>query len=243
MRGNINCTKYMLIAFNVLFFVVGGAILGAGAHLHIKEGPFMTLLPSMPFLNVANVMIFAGIVILVVSFIGGYGAIKEHQCLLLTYFVFMVLVFILEVTAGGLGFVYRWQVAKYVANEMRAGGLAKYNTPGEGGLTKAWDKLQSTLACCGVFNDTDWANTANGMFLPRQTPDSCCLFAAPGCGKDVNSEKFIRGCKGAIIMELESKAHVVGIACIIVAIFQIFGIGLAYTMWKSVSDRAGGNYV
>nr|XP_054762186.1 tetraspanin-9-like [Lytechinus pictus] len=80
------------------------------------------------------------------------------------------------------------------------------------------------------------------MFLARQTPDSCCLFPAPGCGKDVNSEKFIRGCKGAIIMELESKAHVVGIACIIIAIFQIFGIGLSYTMWKNVNER-GGNYV
>ncbi|XP_072172271.1 tetraspanin-4-like [Diadema setosum] len=239
--GDGQCTKYLLVAFNVLFFLCGAVLLGTGAHLHIKEGPFMTLLPSMPFMNAANILIIVGVIVLVVSFVGAYGAIKEHSCLLLSYFVVMLGVFILEVTAGGLGFAYRWQVAKYVANELRAGGLNKYNAPGEAGLTKAWDRMQSTLGCCGVFNHTDWwTSTAN--YRPQQTPDSCCLFYAPECGRDLASEKFVRGCKGAVIMELESKAHIMGIVAIIVAIFQLFGIGLAYSMWKRTS-QAGGNFV
>ena len=49
----------------------------------------MTLIPSLPFLNAANVLLIAGSIILVVSFIGFYGAIKEHSCMLLTVGFFL----------------------------------------------------------------------------------------------------------------------------------------------------------
>ena len=63
--------------------ISGCAILALGIVLHVREGGYATLLPTLPFLNAANICIAAGLIVMFVAFLGCCGAIKENACMLL----------------------------------------------------------------------------------------------------------------------------------------------------------------
>ncbi|XP_078586593.1 tetraspanin-4-like isoform X1 [Branchiostoma floridae x Branchiostoma japonicum] len=78
------CIQYLMFTFNLLFWLAGCGILGVGIWLRVTQGDFATLVPSIPFVTAPNLCIIAGVIVMVVGFIGCCGALKENKCLLLT---------------------------------------------------------------------------------------------------------------------------------------------------------------
>ncbi|XP_038074263.1 tetraspanin-4-like [Patiria miniata] len=243
LTGCANCMKYLLFIFNLLFFLSGGTVLAAGAYLFTREGPFATLLPSFPFLNAATVTMIVGGVIMLVSFLGCCGAIRENACMVFTYFVLMSGILIVEMIAGGLGIANRNQVAAFVEKDLTQNGLPLYGTVGQQGLSTAWDRMQNFLLCCGVTNATDWQQFHPRLYGRGQTPDSCCVTHIGGCGIDPLADKWDRGCKDALVEELRRHIGAVGGIGIGVGVFQILGIVFAFIMWRSIRNEHGSTYV
>ncbi|KAM9078979.1 tetraspanin-4 isoform 4-T7 [Megaptera novaeangliae] len=84
----------------------GCGILGVGIWLAATQGNFATLSSSFPSLSAANLLIVAGTFVMAIGFVGCIGAIKENKCLLLTFFVLLLLVFLLETSLAILFFAY-----------------------------------------------------------------------------------------------------------------------------------------
>ena len=64
----------------------------------------------------------------------------------------VVMIFILEVVAGALVFVYRGDIEKVLCDELVRGIHNKYpanEDPDENGLKAAWDAVQTTV--CDIF--------------------------------------------------------------------------------------------
>ncbi|XP_059832345.1 uncharacterized protein LOC132397532 [Hypanus sabinus] len=80
----LQCLKYLMFVFNLLFWLAGCGILGVGIWLAVTQGNFATLSATFPFLSAANVLMGMGTVAMVVGFLGCVGAIKENKCLLLS---------------------------------------------------------------------------------------------------------------------------------------------------------------
>ena len=78
---------------------------------------------------------------------------KQIKCLLLTYTVFMFLLFVVMVVGGVLAYIFREQVENTIKAEMIAD-IRNYD-PGEPekSVTKAWDETQSQLECCGLMTE------------------------------------------------------------------------------------------
>ncbi|XP_071809076.1 tetraspanin-4-like [Asterias amurensis] len=243
LQGCAQCVKYLLFVFNLLFFLSGGTVLGAGAYLLNREGPFATLLPSFPFLNAATVTMIVGGIIMLVSFLGCCGAVRENPCMVLTYFILMAGILIIEMIAGGLGVANRNQVGAYVEQDLSQNGLSLYGATGQQGLTSAWDRMQNFLLCCGVTNGTDWNEFHPRVYGPGQTPDSCCVTHVAGCGMDKLADKWERGCKNALVEELKVHIGAVGGIGIGVGVFQIIGIVFSFILWRSIQNEHGGAYV
>merc|ERR1719206_621797 len=58
--------------------------------------------------------------IIIISFFGCFSAYKEVKCLLLTYFVFMSLLFVILFIGGILSYIFREQVSNTIQAEMIA---------------------------------------------------------------------------------------------------------------------------
>ena len=78
---------------------------------------------------------------------------KQIKCLLLTYTVFMLLLFVVMVVGGVLAYIFREQVKNTIRAEMIAD-LRNYDPlEPESSVTRAWDETQSQLECCGFMTE------------------------------------------------------------------------------------------
>ncbi|KAF7245334.1 Tetraspanin-9 [Varanus komodoensis] len=98
--------KSMSLICNPCCMLGGCGILGVGIWLAVTQGNFATLSSSFPSLSAANLLIITGTFVMIIGFVGCIGAIKENKCLLLTFFIMLLLVFVLELTVVILFFVY-----------------------------------------------------------------------------------------------------------------------------------------
>uniref|UniRef100_A0A8C9FY42 Uncharacterized protein n=1 Tax=Pavo cristatus TaxID=9049 RepID=A0A8C9FY42_PAVCR len=80
----LQCIKYLMFVFNLLFWLGGCGILGVGIWLAVTQGNFATLSSSFPSLSAANLLIVTGTFVMIIGFVGCIGAIKENKCLLLS---------------------------------------------------------------------------------------------------------------------------------------------------------------
>ena len=77
----------------------------------------------------ADVLIAVGSIIMILGFLGCCGAIKESRCMLLLFFIGLLLILILQVTGGILGAVYKPQLEEgFNLVIMEAANLLKENT-------------------------------------------------------------------------------------------------------------------
>ena len=105
---------------------------------------------------------------------------KQIKCLLLTYTVFMLLLFVVTVVGGVLAYIFREQVKNTIRAEMIAD-LRNYDPlEPESSVTRAWDETQSQLECCGFM-------TAQVRLVSQLSVSVCSLLSARsmspgGCG-------------------------------------------------------------
>uniref|UniRef100_A0A8C9IZD8 Tetraspanin n=1 Tax=Panthera tigris altaica TaxID=74533 RepID=A0A8C9IZD8_PANTA len=207
----------------------GCGILGVGIWLAATQGNFATLSSSFPSLSAANLLIVTGTFVMAIGFVGCIGAIKENKCLLLTFFVLLLLVFLLEATITILFFAYTDKIDRYAQRDLKKG-LHLYGTPGNVGLTNAWSIIQTDFRCCGVSNYTDWFEVYNAT----RVPDSCCLEFSDSCGLHAPGTWWKAPCYETVKMWLQENLLAVGIFGLCTALVQILGLTFAMTMYCQV---------
>ncbi|KAM9220219.1 tetraspanin-4 isoform 4-T8 [Dugong dugon] len=164
-----------------------------------------------------------------IGFVGCIGAIKEHKCLLLTFFVMLLFVFLLEATIAILFFVYTDKIDRYAQRDLKKG-LHLYGTQGNVGLTNAWSIIQTDFRCCGVSNYTDWFEVYNAT----RVPDSCCLEFSESCGLHTPSTWWKAPCYETVKVWLQENLLAVGVFGLCTALVQILGLTFAMTMYCQV---------
>ncbi|XP_040529014.1 tetraspanin-4 isoform X2 [Gallus gallus] len=200
----LQCIKYLMFVFNLLFWLGGCGILGVGIWLAVTQGNFATLSSSFPSLSAANLLIVTGTFVMIIGFVGCIGAIKENKCLLLS-------------------------IDKYAQRDLKKG-LHLYGTDGNIGLTNAWSIIQTDFRCCGVSNYTDWFEVYN----TTRVPDSCCLEFSENCGLHSPGTWWKDSCYEAVKIWLQENLLAVGIFGLCTVLVQILGLTFAMTMYCQV---------
>ena len=78
-----------------------------------KYGTYLTFADDK-YADAAIFLIIVGVIVFIVAFLGCCGAIKEHYCMVTTFAIFMIVIFILEVAAGALGLAYKKKVTLFI---------------------------------------------------------------------------------------------------------------------------------
>ncbi|XP_069484394.1 tetraspanin-11-like isoform X4 [Ambystoma mexicanum] len=103
---SIICLKYLLFIFNFLFWMGGAAVMAVGIWTILEKSDFLSLLASSTFIVSAFILLFAGGLVMITGFLGCCAVIREQRSCLSTYFSMLLLIFLIELVAGILAYVY-----------------------------------------------------------------------------------------------------------------------------------------
>lgn len=167
-RSCLSCVKYLMFIFNLIFWLGGCGLFGVGVWLSFKQAEISALPLSFPSLSAANLLLVAGGITMVTGFLGCLGALKEQRCLLLSFFIILVILILTEVTLALVVKIFRKTLDEKATSNLLEG-MKNYQTDER--LKLSWDSVQKMFKCCGVANKSDWY-TVLGEPKP---PPSCCL--------------------------------------------------------------------
>ncbi|XP_046878435.1 tetraspanin-11 isoform X1 [Hypomesus transpacificus] len=240
------CFKYLLFVFNFLFWVGGVAVLGVGVWTLIEKSDYLSLLASSTFAVSAYILILAGVLVMVTGFLGCCAVIREQRSCLATYFSCLLLIFLIELVAGVLAYVYYQRLSEELKLNLNQTMTENYAQPGKDSITLAVDRLQQDFKCCGSNNSYDWLHSVYVTSQEKEgrlVPDSCCKTITPLCGRrdhPSNIYKVEGGCITKLEQFLTDHLLIIGAVGIGVACLQLAGAVLTgcfiYLLYKEEED-------
>jgi len=227
LTGSANFVRYLLFILNFCLVITGIIIISVGATVQgVYHGVHGFLDDN--YFTIPKLLIAIGVIIFIVAFFGCCGAIKENYCMVLTFAVLMITIFILELSAGISGYVLRNEAAVMLKNNLNRT-MSDYTNVTY--LTKLWDEVQRDFECCGLDGPNDW------MLQPIQgVPVSCCKVES-GLVTTLNcniTNAFPKGCLNKLSVYVKEHAVSLGTAGVILAMIQLIGVFLTCYVAKKI---------
>ncbi|CAL8242288.1 unnamed protein product [Merluccius merluccius] len=208
LTGGELCIKYLLFIFNFVFWLAGTGVLAVGLWLRFdtRTAAFFES-PESPtvFFTGVYILIAAGALMMVVGFLGCCGAIKESPCMLGLFFLFLLVIFAVEVAAGIWGLSNKDRVVEDLT-EFYKQTYANYKDTKQEALKETLRLIHFGLKCCGP--------TGTVIDMAKDI-----------CPKTEGLETLITtSCPKAIDEVFNGKLHVIGGVGIGIGIIMIFGM-------------------
>ncbi|CAL8096147.1 unnamed protein product [Calicophoron daubneyi] len=172
------CIKYSMFIFCLIAWVIGliTLIVGIVARVTGSFGPLDYQIPAIH--SGANLLIAVGLFIMVMGFLGCCGTIRESQCMLFSFFLFVFFCFSLLMAAGLWAVAWSSKLQDYLYRflENQVVNYREGDTQNES--TKLMDYLQSKYGCCGVNSAADYGAAS----VPRSCGGPTSIYSQiPGC--------------------------------------------------------------
>ncbi|KAM6302882.1 tetraspanin-8 [Podargus strigoides] len=239
MAGVSRCMKYSMFIFNFIFWLCGSIILGVSIWIRIGIAAQQELETNSSVFAGANLLIAVGSIIMILGFLGCCGAIKESRCMLLLFFIGLLLILILQVTGGILGAVYRSRIETSLNITLQASmNLLQSSTEEAKVFQEEFQNFEMTNQCCGLLNGpADWGknfNTALGgnkiCECELKNPSDLCTFFQ---GRYV----YKTPCGSVMIKYLkEHLLIIVGIAFGL-AVIEFLGLGFSMSLYCQIQRK------
>uniref|UniRef100_A0A0X3NVR2 CD63 antigen n=1 Tax=Schistocephalus solidus TaxID=70667 RepID=A0A0X3NVR2_SCHSO len=181
---NMSCAikfmKFVLVSFNLLFVLIGLALLVAGtwgilnisSFLHAialafdKEATGSELYQDTHLIQtIAYVCVALGLLIFLISFFGCCGVVTDSACLLITYAVTVSILFLAKLVCVLAFLILGERLTPIILDQVMAGLSTNYR--GALGVTDSqyvstyshiMDTFMIDFECCGINDYTDFAN-------------------------------------------------------------------------------------
>ncbi|XP_029062554.1 tetraspanin-8 [Monodon monoceros] len=158
----------------------GASILAVAIWLRAgKDGPEI-LSPGAATINpyiAVNILIVVGVTIMILGFLGCFGAMKENQFVLVLFFIGLILILLLQVVAGIVGATNKSKTERALKETLQTNVHLLSATNGKL-FQKAFSEIQEKLKCCGLINGaSDWGNNFQYYYKSCECPgasDSSC---------------------------------------------------------------------
>ncbi|XP_076880887.1 tetraspanin-33 [Brachyhypopomus gauderio] len=168
--------KYTLFVCCYIFWVASGVLICVGVYAKVaKENDVVDTLTTDPALLVLTV----GSLMFVITFLGCFGALRDGSVLLKTFLGILLVIFLLQITAAVLGFLFSDMVLERTELFMKKA-VVLYREDMD--LENVIDFVQKKFLCCGVDYYTDWSQNAyfncsenNPSLEACGVPFSCCV--------------------------------------------------------------------
>uniref|UniRef100_U5EVW1 Tetraspanin n=1 Tax=Corethrella appendiculata TaxID=1370023 RepID=U5EVW1_9DIPT len=221
----MSCVKYLVFFFNFLFAITGLIVLTTGAIIQSSYHHYSNFLGDN-FWTAPIVLIVIGAIVFIVAFFGCCGAAKESSCMILTFSIFLILIFLAEVGIGVAGYLKHREL-KGILTKGFNNTLADYEHNIE--AQRAWNLVQTEMECCGVNSADDW----EPIFKNDTLPASCCVEYAVDTKKCTKANASKEGCLPKLLNFLDTKSLILAGVGVGVAAIQLLGVVFACCLSKS----------
>ncbi|NXY56066.1 TSN1 protein, partial [Callaeas wilsoni] len=256
--GCFTFIKVMMILFNLAIFLGGGTLLGVGIWVKVDGESFLDIFGAlsssiMQVVNVSYLLIVIGAILLVIGFLGCYGAQKESKCLLMMFFSVLLIIFIAEVAAAVVALVFTGLAETLLTGLVTP--LLKEKYGKDDAFTHIWNVTMTEVDCCGLNNYTDFNNSyfydTHGSY-PRQ----CCAMQEP-CNSMLAAEVgvevrmchtatschphlygcLLQGCFKQILKEIKTNAGVAGGVAAGIAVLEIASMAVSMYLYCRLDEK------
>jgi len=246
--------KTLMFIFNFIFWALGIAVLAVGIWTRVELGgsSWKDLLEDSTIPNAANLLIASGILVAIIGFFGCCGAIKENRCMLISYAILVLLIFIMEIATGIYAYTRKDKMEASVVKHLKSTVATSYGRPEKAnlGLTKAVDWFQQNMKCCGALKPEDWGNSVwykskKKNAYPR-VPDSCCKTKG-NCTLETisvlktNKKIHLEGCVSTVKAFVKEKTniYILGGAGLGIGVIQLLGVAFSLCLCKAIKNEGG----
>lgn len=177
MAGVSGCVKYSMFIFNFLFWLCGISILAVAIWIRVSKDGQEILgsegASSKPYIAV-DILIAVGATIMILSFLGYCGAIKESRCMLLLFFIALFAILLLQVAAGILGVAFKSESENFLNETLYKNvDLLSGTDSNAKAFQEALTEFQEQFKCCGLINGpSDWGNNFQSHSKSCKCPDT-----------------------------------------------------------------------
>ncbi|XP_014387166.1 PREDICTED: tetraspanin-8 isoform X1 [Myotis brandtii] len=182
-----------------------------------------------------NILIAVGSIIMILGFLGCCGAMKESRCMLLTFFICLLLILLLQVAAGILGVTYRSEYEQVLNETLHKNvELLRGTDEKAKSFQKALVDFQKEFKCCGLVDGaSDWGHN----FQPNSESCECSAPSDSPCtqyeGKSVYQEACINRIKDLLKKNL---LVIIGLAFGI-AFIEILGLVFSMVLFCQIGNK------
>ncbi|XP_068430653.1 tetraspanin-15 isoform X1 [Clinocottus analis] len=242
--------KLILFAYSIIWWLIGGFILGVGIYAEVERQRYKTL--EGVFLAPAIILILLGIIMFIVSLIGVLGSLRDNLTLLKVFMYTLAVCLILELLGGILALGFRHQTLGLLNKNIRKGIVNYYD---DLDFKNIMDFVQKKFKCCGGQEYTDWSvNMYHNCSAPGPSacgvPYTCCITTKPNevantmCGyKVLENERLdlietihIRGCTDAFFIWLMDNYKIMAGLLLGILLPQFFGVIASWLYMTRVQD-------
>uniref|UniRef100_UPI00398F495A tetraspanin-1 n=1 Tax=Pristiophorus japonicus TaxID=55135 RepID=UPI00398F495A len=238
--GCFTFIKVMMILFNLLIFIAGGALLGVGIWVSVDGSSFVKVIgpissQAMQFVNIGYFCIAIGAVLVLIGFLGCCGAQKESKCLLILFFVIVLIIFIAEIAAAVVALVY----SSFAESLLRAwvAPVLKNDYGRLKDVTGIWNTTMSELKCCGFTNYTDFSESYYYKNNDRTFPPFCCNSALSICNEIAAASSQIQGCFRQLFDILKENANIVGGIAAGICVLEIAAMAVSMYLYCKIDGK------
>lgn len=263
--------KVFLILINIIFFLLGlgllivGALMKANVKIVTDEvKPALNTVTVSSYKlgdladNLSVVFIVIGVFIFIVAGLGLFGACCQNRCMLVTYAILVLILFIAKIAAIALWFTMQGEVEDKVKSEMLTS-LQTYFTDDSvdtgSEVSKSWNYMFMTLDCCAInkvtsgtndFDESPWCKDTGKSCKDTlaEVPRTCCVdvdastytAATAPCTTGVSGYNTM-GCYDALKAEIDSySTPVIGVG-ITILVIELLAVIFAFVICKQTGEE------
>ncbi|RZC37458.1 Tetraspannin domain containing protein, partial [Asbolus verrucosus] len=167
-------------------------------------------LESFTKFSVGGFAIGVGVIIFLIAAFGCFGALKGNSCLLTTYAVILIILFILQIVLGALSFVALQNDGGELDDKITKIVRETFTNESQDIIDDIQREASGIFECCGVSGSTYWTEEIG------YTPNSCC--ENDDC---VNNQPYQQGCITAFKDIISRYVLVIGIVVIVFGVIEV----------------------
>ncbi|PNF28572.1 hypothetical protein B7P43_G12773 [Cryptotermes secundus] len=213
------------------------------------EAELQQIVQPAVFRQAGYLLIVVGVLTFIISFLGCCGALRESKCFLATYGVILILILILEITAGSLAGLYTKQAEENTRTLLKSSIKEYYAAEEKDAITLMWDYTMAHSKCCGVNSYEDFKESKKWTEGNKKViPEACCILEGDvskfqpkysNCTKSPSDENsyWKTGCFNTVVgMVIDTKVTIIGIA-VGLAVFKLVLSIVSFCLCRSIRER------
>ncbi|GLV41923.1 Tetraspanin 39D [Carabus blaptoides fortunei] len=223
--------RTIVFIFNFLCALVGLTLLTIGSLYYVSIAKYSDLTPENDTL-IPILVISVGAVVFLISFMGCCGVCQRSECMLITYAVILLALFVIQLAAGVIGFL---QVKEHEGTLNKTfvphiyKEFEKYGT--DINKQAIFDAIQTGFECCGVENYDDY-----DRIHINPLPVSCCPHISEGNSCSPISA-YQEGCATKLFNMVVESLEVLAYVAVGIAAIELIGSLFAVCLVNSIKNE------